>query len=116
MVVFPDISFDQLRSKIIINLVSDGYASRTIDTLLSNFDPIDLTVMQAKIIRLSGTVKDAADRPIKDVEVDVDGTQYGVGLCYKRGRLNVGADALLTDKGLYDVSIGVKTMCPLMMD
>jgi hypothetical protein len=32
---------------------------------------------------------------------------YGVGLCYKRGRLNVGADALLTDKGLYDVSIGV---------
>src|SRR4051812_2373010 len=77
MVIFPEIPFDQLRNKIIINVESDGYTSRTIDTLLSNFDPIDLTVTQAKIIRLSGTVKDAADRPIKDVEVDVDGTPYG---------------------------------------
>jgi hypothetical protein len=77
LVVFPDIPFDQLRNKIIINVESDGYTSRNIDTLLSNFDPIDLTVNQAKVIRLSGTVKDAADRPIKDVEVDVDGTPYG---------------------------------------
>ncbi len=77
MVVFPDIPYDQLRSKIIINVECDGYTSRTIDTLLSNFDPIDLTVSQAKVMRLSGIVKDAADRPIKDVEVAVDGTPYG---------------------------------------
>lgn len=32
---------------------------------------------------------------------------YGVGLCYKRGRLNVGADALFTDKEFYDASVGV---------
>jgi len=32
---------------------------------------------------------------------------YGVGLCYKRGRLNVGADVLLTDKEFYDASLGV---------
>jgi hypothetical protein len=76
MVVFPEIPFDQLRSKIIINVVSDGYASLTVDTLLANFDPIDLTVTQSKIIRISGTVKDAADRPIKDVDVVVDGTPY----------------------------------------
>lgn len=32
---------------------------------------------------------------------------YGAGLCYKIGRLNVGADALFTDKEFYDASIGV---------
>ncbi|MEP6949049.1 MAG: carboxypeptidase-like regulatory domain-containing protein [Ginsengibacter sp.] len=76
MVVFPEIPFDQLRSKIIINVVSDGYASLTVDTLLGNFDPVNLTVNQSKIIRISGTVKDAADRPIRDVDVVVDGTPY----------------------------------------
>ena len=35
---------DQLRSKIIINVVSDGYTSLTVDTLLANFDPINITV------------------------------------------------------------------------
>lgn len=76
MVIFPDIPYDQLRNRINIHLVSDGYANITIDTLLSNFDPISLTVSQAKIIRVSGTVKDAADRPIKDVDVAIDGTPY----------------------------------------
>jgi hypothetical protein len=76
MVIFPDIPYDQLRNKIIINVVSDGYANINLDTLLGNFDPIDLTLKQAKIIRISGTVKDAADRPIRDVEVVVDGTPY----------------------------------------
>jgi hypothetical protein len=76
LVIFPDIPNDQLRNKIIINVVSDGYAPITLDTLLANFDPISLTLNQAKIIRISGTVKDAADRPIKDVEVVVDGTPY----------------------------------------
>lgn len=76
MVVFPDIPHDQLRNKIIINVVSDGYTPMTFDTLLSNFEPIDLTLQQAKVIHISGTVKDAADRPIRDVEVDVDGTPY----------------------------------------
>ena len=41
-----------------------------------NFDPINLTLNQSKIIRISGTVKDAADRPIRDVDVVVDGTPY----------------------------------------
>ena len=76
LVVFPDIPFDQLRNNIIINVVSDGYTNITLDTLLSNFDPINVTLSQAKIIRISGFVKDAADRPIKDVQVLVDGTPY----------------------------------------
>lgn len=76
LVVFPDIPYDQIRNNIIINVVSDGYANVTLDTLLSNFDPINVTLSQARIIRISGIVKDAAERPIKDVQVVVDGTPY----------------------------------------
>ncbi len=76
MVVFPEIPYDQLRNRIIINVVSDGYAGVTIDTLLGNFDPINLVVNQSKVIQIAGTVKDAADRPIKDVDIVVDGTPY----------------------------------------
>ena len=76
MVVFPDIPDEQLRNNIIINVVSDGYKNVTLDTMLANFSPINLTLNQAKVIRLTGTVKDAADRPIRDVEVSVDGTPY----------------------------------------
>ena len=76
LVVFPDIPYDQLRNNIFINIVSDGYAPVNLDTLLSNFDPINVTLEQARIIRISGVVKDAAERPIKDVEVVVDGTPY----------------------------------------
>jgi hypothetical protein len=32
---------------------------------------------------------------------------YGVGLCYKLGRFNIGADALFTDKKFYDTSVGL---------
>ncbi|HXS57136.1 MAG TPA: hypothetical protein VN726_13490 [Hanamia sp.] len=76
MVMFPEIPYDQLRNKIIINVVSDGYATMNLDTLLANFDPVDLTLSQSKVIRISGTVKDAADRPIRDVGVVVDGTPF----------------------------------------
>ncbi|MGN6267074.1 MAG: carboxypeptidase-like regulatory domain-containing protein [Ginsengibacter sp.] len=76
LVVFPDIPEDQLRNDIIINVVSDGYDNVTLDTLLSGFSRVKITLNQAKVIRLAGTVKDAADRPIRDVEVQVDGTPY----------------------------------------
>jgi len=32
---------------------------------------------------------------------------YGLGLCYKRDRLNVGVDILFTDNGFYDASLGL---------
>jgi F0F1-type ATP synthase membrane subunit c/vacuolar-type H+-ATPase subunit K len=76
MVVFPEIPYDQLRNRILINVVSDGYAGITIDTLLENFDPISIIVNQVKVMQIAGSVKDAADRPIKDVEIVVDGTPY----------------------------------------
>lgn len=76
LVIFPDIPNDQLRNNIIINVVSDGYANVTLDTTLSNYNPITISLSQAKVIRISGTVKDAADNPIRDVQVQVDGTPY----------------------------------------
>lgn len=76
LVIFPDIPNDQLRNNIIINVVSDGYANVTLDTTLSNFNPITISLSQAKVIRISGTVKDAADNPIRDVQVQVDATPY----------------------------------------
>jgi len=76
LVIFPDIPNDLIRNKIIINVVSDGYNNVTLDTLLSNFNPINLTLNQEKVIRISGTVKTAGDDPIRDVEVQVDGTPY----------------------------------------
>lgn len=76
LVVFPDIPDDQLRNKILINVVSDGYARVTLDTLLANFNPINIGLNQSKVIRISGKVEDAGDRPIRDVEVQVDGTPY----------------------------------------
>lgn len=76
LVIFPDIPNDQLRNNIIINVVSDGYANVILDTTLSNFNPINISLSQAKVIRISGTVKDAADNPIRDVQVQIDGTPY----------------------------------------
>jgi hypothetical protein len=88
LAVFPEIPYDQIRNKIIINVVSDGYSPITLDTLLNNFEPVNLTLNQAKIIRISGTVKDAADRPIRDVEVVVDGTPYA-GKTINDGSFNI---------------------------
>jgi hypothetical protein len=33
-------------------------------------------MIQAKVMRITGSVKDAADRPIRDVDITVDGTPY----------------------------------------
>ena len=60
------------------------------------------------VMNVAGT-KLYADMFIKDSgnQLYVNQRAYGVGLCYKRGRLNMGIDVLLTDKELYDASLGV---------
>lgn len=60
------------------------------------------------VMNVAGT-KLYADMFIKDSanQSYVNQRAYGVGLCYKRGRLNVGVDVLLTDKKLYDAAVGV---------
>ena len=60
------------------------------------------------VMNIAGT-KLYADQFIRDSANQTYENQrdYGVGLCYKRGRLNVGVDALFTDKEFYDATIGV---------
>ncbi len=58
------------------------------------------------VMNVAGT-KLYADMFIRDSARYVNQRAYGVGLCYKNGRLNVGVDVLLTDKELYDASLGV---------
>jgi hypothetical protein len=60
------------------------------------------------VMNIAGT-KLYADEFVKDSanQSYVNQRAYGVGLCYKMGRLNIGADALFTDKDFYDASLGV---------
>jgi len=70
---------------------------------ISNFLQAGVSVMN-----VTGTTLYADEFvPYSAIRSYVNQRAYGVGLCYKRGRLNVGADALLTDKDLYDISVGV---------
>lgn len=60
------------------------------------------------IMNIAGT-KLYADEFVPDSanQTYINQRAYGLGLCYKRGRLNVGVDVLLTDKEFYDASLGV---------
>lgn len=68
------------------------------------------TFLQAgvSVMNVAGTKLYAAEFvPDSSNKSYVNQRAYGLGLCYKRGRLNVGADLLLTDKDFYDASLGV---------
>ena len=60
------------------------------------------------VMNIAGT-KLYADEFVADSSTQsyINQRAYGVGLCYKRGRLNIGADALFTDNDFYDASLGV---------
>lgn len=74
--VFSDINDDDVNGNVKIDVVSDGYARLTFDTVLKSFAPLQLTLTTAWTVHLSGQVTDADDRPIKDVEVVVDGSRF----------------------------------------
>ncbi|MEO6814868.1 MAG: hypothetical protein ABI172_13135 [Ginsengibacter sp.] len=75
----------------------------SLDYKITNFLQAGVSVMN-----VAGT-KLYADQFIADSanQTYINQRAYGIGLCYKRGRLNVGVDALLTDKKFYDASLGV---------
>lgn len=60
------------------------------------------------VMNLAGT-KLYADQFVKDSSDQryINQRAYGVGLCYKRERLNIGVDALFTDDDFYDAAVGV---------
>ena len=69
---------------------------------ITNFCRQDVSVMNVAGTKLYADefVRDSANQSY------VNQRAYGVGLSYKAGRLNVGADALFTDKEFYDASLG----------
>jgi len=74
--VFSDINEDDVNGSVKIDAVSDGYARLTFDTVLKSFAPLQLKLSTAWTVHINGQVTDADDRPIKDVEVLVDGSRF----------------------------------------
>ena len=75
-VVFSDINEEDLKSKIKVDVISDGFSRFTLDTLINSFSPLQLKLLTNRRLHISGQVTDADDRPIKDVEVMVDGDRF----------------------------------------
>lgn len=88
--------------------IDDTIKKQNMDVDLSfNYKITSFLQAGISVMNVAGT-KLYADMFIRDSanQSYVNQRAYGVGLSYKRGRLNVGVDALFTDKEFYDASIG----------
>ncbi len=74
--LFAGISSDILSQKIKIEVSSPGYTTRQFDTVLNRSGALELTLPLTTVVFISGTVKTAAEMPIRNVEINVDGTRY----------------------------------------
>ncbi len=70
---------------------------------INSFLQAGVSVMNVTGSRLYGEmfIKDSSNQSF------INQRGYGIGLTYKRERLNAGVDALFTDEGLYDASLGI---------
>lgn len=87
----------------------DTVRKHNIDVDLSfNYNITNFLQAGASIMNVAGS-KLYADEfiPGSGNQTYVNQRAYGVGASYKRARFNAGADALFTDEGFYDASIGV---------
>ncbi len=61
----------------------------------------------ASVMNIAGTKLYASEFvPDSSNQTYINQRAYGLGFCYKRGRLNVGTDVLFTDEGFYDATLG----------
>lgn len=61
----------------------------------------------ASVMNIAGTKLYASEFvPDSSNQIYLNQRAYGLGLSYKRGRLNVGSDVLFNDKGFYDATLG----------
>lgn len=74
--LFTGIPPDIMNNKMKIEVSSPGYATKYFDTLVTNSNPLELTLPLTTVVFISGRVKTAAEMPIKGVEINVDGTRY----------------------------------------
>ncbi|MEO5648622.1 MAG: hypothetical protein ABIR03_01715 [Ginsengibacter sp.] len=92
-----------------IFFIDDTIKKQNFDVDLSfNYKITSFLQAGISVMNVAGTQL-YADMFIRDSanQTYVNQRAYGIGLSYKRGRLNVGADALFTDKEFYDASVGV---------
>lgn len=74
--LFNGIPGDMFVNPMKIEITSPGYAMKSIDTLLGNARQLEFTLPLTAIVFISGKIKTASEMPIKDVEINVDGTRY----------------------------------------
>lgn len=74
--LFSGITSDMIANKMKIEVSSPGYATKNYDTLITNSNPLELTLPLTTVVIISGRVKTAAEMPIRGVEISVDGTRY----------------------------------------
>jgi hypothetical protein len=74
--VFSDINDADLKGKLKFDITCDGYSRLTFDTALKTCTPIQVVLSQTRKIHLSGKVVTAAESPITDVVIMVDGTRF----------------------------------------
>jgi TIR domain len=65
-----------VKSKMKIEVSSPGYTTKSFDTLLINSKPLELILPLTTVVIISGRVKKADETPVKNVEINVDGTRY----------------------------------------
>ncbi len=73
---FAGIPGNGLKDKIKIEVTSPGYLMRQFDTTLNRSGTLELTLPLTTVVLISGSVKTAAEMPIREVEINVDGTRY----------------------------------------
>lgn len=74
--LFTGIPADMIKNKMKIEVSSPGYATKSLDTLVTNSKPLEVTLPLTTVVFISGKVKTAAEMPIRGVEIGVDGTRY----------------------------------------
>lgn len=74
--LFTGIPANMPDNKIKIEISSPGYSTKVFDTTLIYAKPLEITLPLTTVVVISGKIKTAAEMPISEVEIDVDGTKY----------------------------------------
>ena len=74
--LFNGIPGDMFSNPMKIEITSPGYTMKSFDTLLRDTRQLELTLPLTAVVFISGKIKTASENPIKNVEVNVDGTKY----------------------------------------
>lgn len=73
---FADVSSGLLSGSVKMEIVSDGFENYSVDTVLPSNEPLSVTLTSVRTIHIAGKIITAGEMPIRDVEINVDGTRY----------------------------------------